>query len=246
MLASLASVSVFVNVFVAMYLLLFVCAVTFPVVFLSIAPTPANLITIMSSGFAISVAGTLAFMFGPRTVHIFDFAETEDNSTGYILHDNNNNDHEHQNLVASAGSGGHSNPGSRSAVKAFKLVRTRIRDGKLVNSSGGKSSSNHSKVASTLVTPPFSKAMDTSDDRMKKGEIEKPAYVHVATYNEKQRILGSKGATGSSSLGTDPTFPRMPNHEDSIRGVLGMEVQGARVSPHLALESVGSVRSVES
>eukprot|EP01036_Dinobryon_divergens_P001474 gene1474-1916_t len=41
----------------ALFLILFVCALTFPIVFLNITPTPTILMTIMAAGFFIAVCG---------------------------------------------------------------------------------------------------------------------------------------------------------------------------------------------
>ena len=46
-------------------------------VYLSIAPSPVNMITIMASGFSVSVAGVLGFLFGPRTLRLLNHGKVE-------------------------------------------------------------------------------------------------------------------------------------------------------------------------
>ena len=64
---------------VALYLILFVCAVTFPIVFLNITPTPEILLIIMASGFVTSVIGCLLIMFYPKQKLLFDGIYVDDN-----------------------------------------------------------------------------------------------------------------------------------------------------------------------
>eukprot|EP01041_Mallomonas_annulata_P006273 gene6273-12706_t len=55
----------------ALFLILFVCALTFPIVFINITPTPTILMTIMAAGFFIAVCGCIIIMFAPKTNLIF-------------------------------------------------------------------------------------------------------------------------------------------------------------------------------
>ena len=64
---------------VALYLILFVCAVTFPIVFLDITPTPEILLIIMASGFVTSVIGCLIIMFYPKQKLLFDGVDVDNN-----------------------------------------------------------------------------------------------------------------------------------------------------------------------
>ena len=64
---------------VALYLILFVCAVTFPIVFLNITPTPEILLIIMASGFVTSVIGCLIIMFYPKQKLLFDGVDVDNN-----------------------------------------------------------------------------------------------------------------------------------------------------------------------
>eukprot|EP01041_Mallomonas_annulata_P010083 gene10083-21015_t len=63
----------------ALFLILFVCALTFPIVFLSITPTPTILMTIMSAGFFIAVCGCIIIMFAPKMNLIFSGAQIDEN-----------------------------------------------------------------------------------------------------------------------------------------------------------------------
>eukprot|EP01041_Mallomonas_annulata_P005118 gene5118-10239_t len=63
----------------ALYLVIFVCAVTFPIVFLSIDPTPENLIIIMATGFIFATVGCLVLMFAPKTSLLFEGADVDEN-----------------------------------------------------------------------------------------------------------------------------------------------------------------------
>ena len=49
-----------------MYLIVFVCATTFPTVFLSLSLTPVALLDIMASGYTVSTFGTLMLFLGPK------------------------------------------------------------------------------------------------------------------------------------------------------------------------------------
>eukprot|EP01041_Mallomonas_annulata_P009699 gene9699-20160_t len=63
----------------ALFLILFVCAVTFPIELLSITPTPVILMTIMATGFFIAVCGCIIIMFAPKTSLIFSGAQVDEN-----------------------------------------------------------------------------------------------------------------------------------------------------------------------
>ena len=122
--------------FAAMYLLLFVCAVTFPLVYLSINATPANLVTVMCSGFTISVACALGLIFGPRTVLIFHYASRDD--TQLAVADSTASFHPHKAVGSKLRSD--SSP-SMGLHQAYTLVKTRITSGKLISFSSGERSS---------------------------------------------------------------------------------------------------------
>eukprot|EP01041_Mallomonas_annulata_P001958 gene1958-3804_t len=70
----------------ALFLILFVCALTFPIVFLNITPTPTILMTIMAAGFFIAVCGCIIIMFAPKTNLIFSGAQVDENLK--IVYDN--------------------------------------------------------------------------------------------------------------------------------------------------------------
>eukprot|EP01041_Mallomonas_annulata_P000433 gene433-777_t len=63
----------------ALFLILFVCALNFPIVFLNIPPAPTILMTIMAAGFFISVCGCIIIMFAPKTNLIFSGAQVDEN-----------------------------------------------------------------------------------------------------------------------------------------------------------------------
>eukprot|EP01041_Mallomonas_annulata_P002479 gene2479-4822_t len=62
-----------------LFLILFVCALTFLIVFMNITPTPTILITIMAAGFFIAVCGCITIMFAPKTNLIFSGAQVDEN-----------------------------------------------------------------------------------------------------------------------------------------------------------------------
>eukprot|EP00607_Mallomonas_marina_P000459 CAMPEP_0182439180 /NCGR_PEP_ID=MMETSP1167-20130531/86280_1 /TAXON_ID=2988 /ORGANISM="Mallomonas Sp, Strain CCMP3275" /LENGTH=781 /DNA_ID=CAMNT_0024632823 /DNA_START=33 /DNA_END=2383 /DNA_ORIENTATION=- len=62
----------------AMYLILFVCSVTFPIVYLNIHPSPSNLLTIMAIAFIITTIGCAMLLFGPKTMLLWRGADVND------------------------------------------------------------------------------------------------------------------------------------------------------------------------
>ena len=62
-----------------MYLILFVCAVTFPIVYFNIQPIPSTLLTVMAAGFIVATAGCLLILFGPKTQLLWQGADVDDN-----------------------------------------------------------------------------------------------------------------------------------------------------------------------
>ena len=58
---------------------MFVCAVTFPIVFLSLNPNPAMLITIMAAGFSVATFGATMIMFGPKSALLWEGADVDEN-----------------------------------------------------------------------------------------------------------------------------------------------------------------------
>eukprot|EP00607_Mallomonas_marina_P011015 CAMPEP_0182419424 /NCGR_PEP_ID=MMETSP1167-20130531/3896_1 /TAXON_ID=2988 /ORGANISM="Mallomonas Sp, Strain CCMP3275" /LENGTH=266 /DNA_ID=CAMNT_0024594359 /DNA_START=252 /DNA_END=1052 /DNA_ORIENTATION=- len=62
----------------SMYLILFVCAVLFPIVYLNIDPSPAVLLMIMAVGFIIATIGCGLFMFGPKVMLLLEGADVND------------------------------------------------------------------------------------------------------------------------------------------------------------------------
>ena len=66
---------------------MFVCAVTFPIVFLSLNPNPAMLITIMAAGFSVATFGATMIMFGPKTALLWEGADVDENF-GIVRSDN--------------------------------------------------------------------------------------------------------------------------------------------------------------
>ena len=62
-----------------MYLIVFVCAVIFPIVYLSIAPVPSTMMMIMSVGFIVSTIGVLLVLFGPKAALLWDGADVDEN-----------------------------------------------------------------------------------------------------------------------------------------------------------------------
>ena len=64
-----------------MYLIVFVCATTFPTVFLSLSLTPVALLDIMASGYTVSTFGTLMLFLGPKVwfvIHGLDVRGAEE------------------------------------------------------------------------------------------------------------------------------------------------------------------------
>jgi len=62
----------------SMYLILFVCAVLFPIVYLNIDPSPATLLMIMAVGFIIATIGCGLFLFGPKIVLLLEGADVNE------------------------------------------------------------------------------------------------------------------------------------------------------------------------
>eukprot|EP01041_Mallomonas_annulata_P010118 gene10118-21086_t len=63
----------------SLFVILFVCALTFPIVYLHITPTPVILMTIMATAFFIAVCGCIIIMFAPKTTLIFSGAHIDEN-----------------------------------------------------------------------------------------------------------------------------------------------------------------------
>eukprot|EP01041_Mallomonas_annulata_P010870 gene10870-22695_t len=62
----------------ALFLIVFICAVTFPIVFLSIEPTPQTLIIIMASGFMFATICVLFILFLPKTNLLLEGADVDE------------------------------------------------------------------------------------------------------------------------------------------------------------------------
>eukprot|EP01041_Mallomonas_annulata_P010102 gene10102-21048_t len=61
-----------------MYVIVFVCAVIFPIVYLKIDPTPAILLTVMAVGYVIATLGCVLLLFGPKTALLWIGADVDD------------------------------------------------------------------------------------------------------------------------------------------------------------------------
>mmetsp|Transcript_2035 Transcript_2035/g.2119 ORF Transcript_2035/g.2119 Transcript_2035/m.2119 type:complete len:203 (-) Transcript_2035:190-798(-) len=61
-----------------MYLILFVCAVLFPIVYLNIDPSPATLLMITAVGFIISTFLCSLLLFGPKIMLLLEGADVND------------------------------------------------------------------------------------------------------------------------------------------------------------------------
>lgn len=64
---------------ISMYLIVFVCAVTFPIVYLSIDPKPATLLLIMAVGFIVATVGTLLVLFMPKLQLLWIGSDVDEN-----------------------------------------------------------------------------------------------------------------------------------------------------------------------
>ena len=62
-----------------MYVSVFACAVTFPIVYLSIDPTPANLTVVMVTGFIVAAFGCMMILFVPKTHFILTGHDVDEN-----------------------------------------------------------------------------------------------------------------------------------------------------------------------
>ena len=62
-----------------MYLSVFVCAVTFPIVYLSIDPTPQNLTIVMTTGFIVACFGLMGFLYLPKLFLVLTGADVNEN-----------------------------------------------------------------------------------------------------------------------------------------------------------------------
>ena len=51
----------------AQYLILYVCSVTFPIVYMETQPKPAVLLTVMSVAFVVATVGSILIIFSPKT-----------------------------------------------------------------------------------------------------------------------------------------------------------------------------------
>eukprot|EP01036_Dinobryon_divergens_P034899 gene34899-45165_t len=65
----------------AMYVIVFVCAVIFPIVYLKIDPTPAILLTVMAVGYVIATLGCVLLLFGPKTALLWIGADVDESFT---------------------------------------------------------------------------------------------------------------------------------------------------------------------
>ena len=63
----------------ALYLSVFVCAVAFPIAYLSIDPTPQNLAIVMTTGFIVASFGVLLTLFFPKIYLILRGAQVDEN-----------------------------------------------------------------------------------------------------------------------------------------------------------------------
>eukprot|EP01041_Mallomonas_annulata_P001195 gene1195-2323_t len=63
----------------SMYLIVFVCSVTFPIVYFQIDPTPALLLMVMAVGFIVATVGCITMLFGPKTKLLWDGADVDEN-----------------------------------------------------------------------------------------------------------------------------------------------------------------------
>jgi len=62
----------------ALFLIVFVCAITFPIVFLSIQPTPAKLTIIMACGFLAATVGSTLVLFTPKAILLLGGADVNE------------------------------------------------------------------------------------------------------------------------------------------------------------------------
>eukprot|EP01036_Dinobryon_divergens_P035877 gene35877-46574_t len=63
----------------SMYLIVFVCSVTFPIVYFKIDPTPALLLMVMAVGFIVATVGCITLLFGPKAKLLLDGADVDEN-----------------------------------------------------------------------------------------------------------------------------------------------------------------------
>eukprot|EP00607_Mallomonas_marina_P001392 CAMPEP_0182439854 /NCGR_PEP_ID=MMETSP1167-20130531/86696_1 /TAXON_ID=2988 /ORGANISM="Mallomonas Sp, Strain CCMP3275" /LENGTH=749 /DNA_ID=CAMNT_0024633655 /DNA_START=685 /DNA_END=2934 /DNA_ORIENTATION=- len=63
----------------AIIVMMFVCAVTFPIVFLQMEPTPRNLTVVMSSGFIFAIISVITIIFAPKTKLVLEGADVDQN-----------------------------------------------------------------------------------------------------------------------------------------------------------------------
>ena len=92
----------------------------------------------MASGFSVSVAGVLGFLFGPRTVSILNHAEVEDEKDQSA--DVYNSSHGESRVKRKGVS--ESSP-SVGVNKAYHVIKRRVKSGKLVSFSTDRPSSGH-------------------------------------------------------------------------------------------------------
>eukprot|EP01041_Mallomonas_annulata_P010571 gene10571-22061_t len=129
-----------------MYLIVFVCSVTFPIVYFKIDPKPALLMMVMAVGFIVATLGCVSLLFGPKTRHLWNGDDVDENfaivkggfdnnnnncssNVDHKNHHDNNNQHQNQNPVNNLVAlrmriSGHSHNSSSIRDKSSKSVNT--------------------------------------------------------------------------------------------------------------------------